>query len=31
MGKNMQKMFFGEYATFLMKEAEGTERSSGSF
>jgi hypothetical protein len=25
MGKNLQKVFFGEFATFLLKEAKGKE------
>jgi hypothetical protein len=31
MGKNLQKMLFGEFATFLMKETKGKERNSISF
>jgi hypothetical protein len=31
MGKNLQKVFFGEFATFLMKAAKGKERNSVSF
>jgi hypothetical protein len=31
MGKNLLKMLFGEFATFLMKEANGKEGNSGSF
>jgi hypothetical protein len=31
MGKHLHKMVFGEFATFLMKEAKGKERNSRSF
>jgi len=31
MGKNLLRMFFDEFATFLMKEAKGKERYSRSF